>query len=191
MIFFSRFYVFYMDVGKIQKRKERGKYLKKKTLMRSGIGVIAAMCMVLGMSSYAVQASSLMERVEAMTEEETDQDYAEDTNGPRTRSNHLNDGHSSIQKVDSNKCYVEGRTQAYHVCDKLFLDVTLEQKNDGTYSAYQTWSYTALSDSSLTKGFNVLVPKNHYYRVRGYHAAQDGNIKESSTTLTKGIWIGN
>lgn len=165
--------------------------MKKKMLMRNGLGVIAAMCVVFGMSSYAVQASSLMERVEAMTEEETGQNYAEDTNGPRTRSNHLNYGHSSIQKVDSNKCYVEGRTQAYHVSDKLFLDVTLEQKSNGSYSAYQTWSYTALNDSSLTKAFNVLVPKNHYYRVRGYHAAQDSGTKESTTTVTKGVWIGD
>lgn len=159
--------------------------------MKGSIGVIAAVCMVFGISQYSVQASSLMERAEAMTEEETDQDYAEDTNAPRTRSNHLNFGNVAIKKVSSNECYIEGRTQAYHDCDKLFLDLALEQKSNGSYATYKSWSYTGLNNSNLNKAFNVLVPKNHYYRVRGYHAAQDSGVKESTTTLTKGVWIGN
>lgn len=165
--------------------------MKKKALMKSGIGVAAAVCMLFGVFLYPVQASSLMERMDVMTEEETDQNYAEDTNTPKTRSNYLNFGNASIKKVSSNECYAEGRTQAYYVCDKLYLDITLEQKNNGTYGTYKSWSYTGLNASSLTKGLNVLVPKNHYYRVRGYHAAQDSGVKESTTTVTKGIWIGN
>lgn len=190
MIFFSCFYVFLLDVGKIRKRKERREKLRQNLLIKVSIGVVAAVCMFFGISLYSVQASSLMDRVEEMTEEETDQDYAEDTNSPRTRSNHLNYGNVGIKKVSSNECYVEGRSQAYHICDKMFLDLTLEQKN-GSYGTYKSWSYTGLSASSLTKGFNVIVPKNHYYRVRGYHAAQDSGVKESTTTLTKGIWIGS
>ncbi len=165
--------------------------MRKKILAKGSIGLIAAACMLFGVSQYPVQASSLMDRVEAMTEEETDQDYAEDTNTPRTRANHLNYGNVGIKEVSSNKCYVEGRTQAYHVSDKVFLDISLEQKSNGSYSTYKSWSYTGLNASSLTKGLNVIVPKNHYYRVSGYHAAQDDGIKESTTTLTKGIWIGN
>lgn len=165
--------------------------MKKKMLMKSGVGVIAAVCIVFGVSQYAVQASSLMERVDAMTEEETDQNYSEDTSKPRTRSNHLNYGNVGIKEVSNTECYAEGRTQAYHDCDKLFLDLALEQKSNGSYSTYKSWSYIGLNVSSLTKGFNVLVPKNHYYRVRGYHAAQDSGVRESTSTLTKGIWIGN
>ncbi len=191
MIFFSCFYVFLLDVGKIRKRKERREKLRQNLLIKVSIGVVAAVCMFFGISLYSVQASSLMDRVEEMTEEETDQDYAEDTNGPRTRANHLNFGHVGIKKVSSNECYIEGRTQGYHDCSKIFLDLTLEQKSNGSYSAYKSWSYTGLNTSSLTKAFNVIVPKNHYYRVRGYHAAQDSGVKESTTTLTKGVWVGN
>ncbi|HIV34092.1 MAG TPA: hypothetical protein IAA11_02435 [Candidatus Blautia intestinigallinarum] len=165
--------------------------MKNKILRKSSIGMAIAACMLLGASIYPVQASSLMDRVEAMTEEETDQDYSEDTNAPRTRSNHLNFGNVGIKKISNNECYVEGRTQAYHDCDKLYLDLSLEQKSNGSYSTYKSWSYTGLNNSNLNKAFNVLVPKNHYYRVRGYHAAQDSGVKESTTTLTKGIWIGN
>ncbi len=191
MIFFLSFYVFLSDVGKIRKRKERREKLRQNLLIKISIGVIAAVCMFFGISLYSVQASSLMDRVEEMTEEETDQDYAEDTNSPRTRANHLNYGQVSIEEVSSNQCYMEGRTQAYHVSDKLYLDLTLEQKSNGAYNAYKSWSYTGLNASSLTKAFNVVVPKNHYYRVRGYHAAQDSGVKESTTTLTKGVWVGN
>lgn len=159
--------------------------------MKSGIGVIAAVCMVFGLSQYSVQASDVMNQEDVVTDEETDQDYAEDTNTPRTRANHLNYGNATISEKSSNECYVEARTQAFHISDKLFLDISLEQKNGSTYSTYKSWSYTGLNTSSLTKGLNVLVPKNHYYRVRGYHAVQDSGVKESTTTLTKGIWIGN
>ena len=72
--------------------------MKKKALMKGSIGAIAAICMVFGTSQYAVQASSLMDRVEVMTEEETDQNYSEDTSTPRTRSNHLNFGHGGTKK---------------------------------------------------------------------------------------------
>lgn len=179
-----------MDVGKIQKRKERGGHLKKKALMKGSIGAIAAICMVFGTSQYAVQASSLMDRVEVMTEEETDQNYSEDTSTPRTRSNHLNFGHVGIKEISSNECYIEGRTQAYHECDKVFLDLTLEQKSNGSYVTYKSWSYTGLNATNYSTAFNVLVAKNHYYRVRGYHAAQDSGTKESTTTVTKGVWVG-
>lgn len=165
--------------------------MKKKILAKGSIGLIAAACMLFGVSQYPVQASSLMDRVEAMTEEETDQDYAEDTNTPRTRANHLNFGHVGIKKISSNECYVEGRTQAYHDCSKVILELALEQKSNGSYSTYKNWSYTGLNASNYSTAFNVLVPKNHYYRVAGYHAAQDDGIRESTTTLTKGIWIGN
>lgn len=178
-------------MGKIQKRKERDSYLKRRVLIKNGAGIIAAVSTVFGCCLYPIQASSLEEQMDVVTEEETNQDYAEDTNTPRTRSNHLNYGNVGINEKNNNECYVEGRTQAYHICDKLFLDITLEQKSNGSYNTYKSWSYTGLNVSNLTKGINVLVPKNHYYRVRGYHAAQDSGTKESTTTLTKGVWVGN
>lgn len=188
MIFFPGFYVFLMDVRKYKGGRREGREMKAGILAKVGVAAIA-LCMLICLSLTPVKASSLME--DMLTEAETDEDYAEDSNTPRTRSNHLNLGNVTIKKLDVNECYVTGLTQAYHSCDKLFLDLTLEQKSGGVYTVYKSWSFTGLNASSLSRGIDVIVPKNYFYRVSGYHAAQEGNIKESTTTQTKGVWIGS
>ena len=37
----------------------------------------------------------------------------------------------------------------------------------------------------LGKTIDVIVPSGTYYRVRGYHAASNGGLKESTSTLTQ------
>lgn len=162
----------------------------QRKLVKLSISVLLVLCMFFSLSMYSVEASSILDEKQ-LTEEETDKDSSEDTNTPRTRSNYLNLGNIQIKRLASNECYVMGLTQAYKDCDMLYLDLVLEQKNNGSYSTYKTWSFTAANSSSLSRSINVLVPKNHYYRVKGYHAAKEGGIKESTTTQTKGVWIGD
>lgn len=100
----------------------------------------------------------------------------------------LNFGTTTIKKLASNKVIITGITQCHHVCDKVYLDVYLERKVNGTYSTYKSWSFTASKASNLVRDITVIVPKGSYYRVRGYHAAKDGS-KESATTLTSGILV--
>ncbi len=42
---------------------------------------------------------------------------------------------------------------------------------------------------ALSKTIDVIVPSGTYYRVRGYHAASNDGLKESTSTLTQGIMI--
>ena len=42
---------------------------------------------------------------------------------------------------------------------------------------------------ALIRRLKILVPSGTYYRVRGYHAASNGGLKESTSTLTQGIMI--
>lgn len=165
--------------------------MKQKIIKRLGIGVLAAFCSVSCFSITTVRASSLMEKVEERTDEETDVTSATDTSSPRTRANHLNFGTVQITKLANNQCNVMGVVQAFHDCDKLYLDMSLEQKSGGSYSSYKVWNFTGLNTSLLSKSINVLVPKNHYYRIKGYHAAQDSGTRESTSTQTKGVWIGD
>lgn len=166
--------------------------MKLKILKIFSISAIVALCMVGGLLPLqSVKAASLLENREEMTEEETSADYSEDTNTPRTRSNYLNFGNIRIKKASANECIIYGTTEAYNYFDMLYLNLTLEQKSDGVYSTYKTWSYTAPNAASLSKEINVLVPKNHYYRLKGYHAAKEGTVKESTTTQTQGVWIGD
>lgn len=119
---------------------------------------------------------------------ETTEDSAEDTTYSMLRGNNLNLGTTKIVKLASNKVGINGRTQCHHVCDKVYLEIYLERKVNGTYSVYKSWSFTADNVSNLNKDLTVIVPSGYYYRVRGYHAAKDGS-KESTKTLTSGILV--
>lgn len=119
---------------------------------------------------------------------ETDLDFSEDTTYSVLRGTNLNYGTTKISKLASNKVAIAGVTQCHHNCTKVYLELYLERKVNGTYSTYKNWSFTTTDASHLTKSLEVIVPSGYYYRVRGYHAAKDGS-KESVTTLTKGILV--
>lgn len=151
------------------------------------LGMLVGMLCITPVLATSVQASSIMDEV---TDTETTEEYAEDTSYSLLRGNNLNYGSVKISKLASNEVNVYGLTQCHQVCDEVWLELYLEQKNDGSYSTYKIWDFTATDVTSLSKSINVIVPKNHYYRVRGYHAAKDGS-KEAVTTITQGIWVGN
>ncbi|MDO4339347.1 MAG: DUF6147 family protein [Eubacteriales bacterium] len=134
----------------------------------------------------AVQASSILDEI---TETETSEDFSEDTSYSLLRSNNLAYGSAKISKLSSNEINIYGLTQCHHECDNVYLYLYLEQKEDGSYATYKYWRFELDDATSLSRSINVIVPSNHYYRVRGYHAAKDGGTKESTTTLTSGILV--
>lgn len=150
-------------------------------------GLILGALLVSSISVVPVQAASIMEKVQPT---ETTENSAEDTSYSLLRGNNLNHGSAKITKLSSYEVSIYGLTQCHHECDKVWLDLYLEQKTDGSYGTYKYWKYDATNVTSLSKGLNVIVPSGHYYRLRGYHAAKDGT-KESTETLTSGIWVGN
>lgn len=157
----------------------RNKWLK--------LGILLGTLLTSSTLVTSVQAASIMEKVEST---ETTEDSAEDTSYSLLRGNNLNHGSAKITKLSSYEINIYGLTQCHHECDKVWLDLYLEQKNNGSYSTYKYWQYDATNVTSLSKSLNVVVPSGHYYRIRGYHAAKDGT-KESTSTLTSGIWVGN
>ena len=97
----------------------------------------------------------------------TDADYAEDTTYSMLRGNNLNFGTTSVKKMASNKVAVSGITQCHHACAKVYLEIYLERKVNGTYSTYKSWSYTADNVDHLNKGLTVIVPSDSYYARNG------------------------
>jgi len=121
-----------------------------------------------------------------LTDEETTEDFAEDTSYSLLRGTNLNFGNMKIQRLSSNEIGIYGLTQCHKSCSKVYLSIYLERKVNGTY---KYWEYTANNVTSLSKGLQVAVPSGTYYRVRGYHAASNGGLKESTSTLTQGIMV--
>lgn len=151
------------------------------------LGLLIGALSVATAFSTSVQASNIMEKV---TDTETTEDFAEDTSYSLLRGNNLGHGKVKIAKLSNYEINIYGLTQCHHECDEVWLELYLEQKNNGSYGTYKIWDFKDTNVTSLSKSLNVIVPSGHYYRVRGYHAAKDGS-KESTTTLTSGIWVGN
>lgn len=124
-----------------------------------------------------------------ITDEETTEDFAEDINYSLLRSTNLNFGSLKIQKVASNEIAIYGLTQCHKTCSKVYLSIYLERKVNGSYGTYKYWNFTANNVTHLEKEIDVAVPSGTYYRVRGYHAASNGGLKESTSTLTQGIMV--
>lgn len=135
------------------------------------------------MFPLTVNASSLLEDITL--------DYAEDTQYILQRASHLSYGSTKLTELSSNSISVYGLTQCYHTCDNIYLGIYLERKVNGSYSTYKSWDYSTTNATSLSKSLVVSVPTGYYYRIRAYHAAKcDGSSKESTSTLTEGVYVG-
>lgn len=152
------------------------------------LGLLMAVGLSVGMSVTPVLAetTSILDEI---TDEETTEDFAEDTSYSVLRGTNLNFGNVKIQKVNSGELAIYGVTQCHKKCAKVYLSLFLERKVNGSYSTYKIWEFTANNATSLGRTIDVIVPSGTYYRVRGYHAASNGGLKESTSTLTQGIMI--
>ena len=159
-------------------------------------GMTAGLLMACSSQSVFAQSDSLIDAIldeeegaNEITAEETTEDFAEDTSYSMLRGTNLNSGHIKIQKVASNEIAIYGLTQCHKKCSKVYLYLYLERKLDGSYYTYKYWKFNASNVTSLSKTLDVAVPSGTYYRVRGYHAASNGGLKESTSTLTSGIMV--
>ena len=152
------------------------------------LGLLMAIGLSEGMSVTPVLAetTSILDEI---TDEETTEDFSEDTEYYPARSTNLNFGTVKIQKVNSGELAIYGLTQCHKKCSKVYLSLFLERKVNGSYSTYKVWEFTGKNVTSLSRTIDVIVPSGTYYRVRGYHAASNDGLKESASTITQGIMI--
>ena len=152
------------------------------------LGIGLAVGVSVGMSIAPVYADTIS-ILDEITDEETTEDFAEDTSTILARSSYLHLGNVKIQRVSSNEIAIYGLTQCHKKCSKVYLSLYLERKVNGSYGTYKYWNFTANNATHLEHGFDIAVPSGTYYRVRGYHAASNGGLKESTSTLTQGILV--
>ena len=157
------------------------------------LGLFMAIGLSVGMSvtPALAETTSILDAVvdRELTDEETTADFAEDTSYSLLRGTNLNFGNVKIQRVNSGELAIYGVTQCHKKCSKLYLSLFLERKVNGNYGTYKYWEFTGKNATSLSRTIDVIVPSGTYYRVRGYHAASNGGLKESTSTLTSGIMI--
>ena len=132
--------------------KWEGANMKK---VKKLLGILLFSTILVIANTIPAAAESLLDDI---TETETTEDFSEDTEYSMLRGVNLNLGTTKITKVASNKVAINGRTQCHHVCAKVYLDIYLERKVNGTYSVYKSWSFTADNASKLNKDLTVIVP---------------------------------
>ena len=151
-----------------------------------GISLAVGLSVSMGIVPIYADSISILDEI---TDEETTEDYSEDTSTILARSSYLHLGNVKIQRVSSNEIAIYGLTQCHKKCSKVYLSLFLERKVNGSYGTYKIWEFTAKNASSLSKEIDVAVPSGTYYRVRGYHVASQSGTKESTSTLTQGIMV--
>lgn len=182
------------SVRVVYDRKEVRMAKKWKQILAAGM--TAGLLMVCSAQLVFAQSDSLIDAIldeeegaDEITSEETTEDFAEDTSYSLLRGTNLNLGSIKIKKLASNEIGIYGLTQCHKKCSKVYLSIYLERKVNGSYGTYKYWNFTANNVTSLSKTLDVAVPSGTYYRVRGYHAASNGGLKESTSTLTSGIMV--
>ena len=151
-----------------------------------GISLAVGLSVSMGIVPVYADTISILDEI---TDDETTEDFAEDTSSILARSSNLNYGNVKIQRVSSNEIAIYGFTQCHRKCSKVYLSLFLERKVNGSYGTYKIWEFTANNATKLSKEIDVAVPSGTYYRVRGYHAASQSGTKESTSTLTQGIMV--
>lgn len=108
-----------------------------------------------------------------------------------TRGNFLAYGAVTMNKVSSTRLELVGETQAYQICDKLYVDLYLERSTDGgeTFKAYREFNFEEANDSHLSGDIILIVPSNCYYRLSGRHTAVVGQDGEFVTTQTEALHL--
>lgn len=182
------------SVRVVYDRKEVRMAKKWKQILAAGM--TAGLLMACGAQSVFAQSDSLIdamldeeEGADEITAEETTEDFAEDTSYSLLRGTNLNFGSVKIKKIASNEIAIYGLTQCHKKCSKVYLYLYLERKVNGSYGTYKYWEFTGNNTTNLQRTLDVAVPSGTYYRVRGYHAASNGGLKESTSTLTSGIMV--
>lgn len=105
------------------------------------------------------------------------------------KGNILNNGTASLANNGNGEVNVYGAVLGSVVCDKLLLKMTLQRYSGGYWEDVKYFSDTKYDHSMLTKSYNVSVAKGYYYRVKAVCLAYKGNIVESKSPMTNGIWI--
>lgn len=114
-----------------------------------GISLAVGLSVSMGIVPVYADTISVLDEI---TDEETTEDFAEDTSSILARSSNLNYGNVKIQRVSSNEIAIYGFTQCHRKCSKVYLSLFLERKVNGSYGTYKIWEFTANNVTSTASG---------------------------------------
>lgn len=91
-----------------------------------GISLAVGLSVSMGIVPIYADSISILDEI---TDEETTEDYSEDTSTILARSSYLHLGNVKIQRVSSNEIAIYGLTQCHKKCSKVYLSLFLERRS--------------------------------------------------------------
>lgn len=85
-----------------------------------GISLAVGLSVSMGIVPIYADSISILDEI---TDEETTEDYSEDTSTILARSSYLHLGNVKIQRVSSNEIAIYGLTQCHKKCSKVYLSL--------------------------------------------------------------------
>lgn len=122
-------FVFFRRINSVRVVYDRREVrMAKKWKRILAAGMTAGLLMTCGSQPVFAQSDNLIDAIldeeegaNEITDEETTEDFSEDTSYSMLRGTNLNSGHIKIQKVASNEIVIYGLTQCHKKCSKVYL----------------------------------------------------------------------
>lgn len=120
----------------------------------------------------------------------TNENFAESYVSSLARGSILNNGTGAIYNSSGRTVAVAGTTSAHRTVDRIQVNLFVQKLSGNTWvNAVTVPSKTLYNNYYVSQSKSYTVSGGYYYRVRGSHIAEDGDIYESMASATDGIWI--
>ncbi len=106
-----------------------------------------------------------------------------------TRGYYLSDGSSYIEDKGNGLIYISGSTSCYRTAEELRADVYLQRLEDGTWVTVTSQYHSEYNTYYAHNGFYITVKPGYYYRTVTSHVAIKGEVFETLTSKTDGLYI--
>lgn len=148
----------------------------------SALPIMASGLQDVGLYEADVQERSLLDEI----------NWVSDITYTRVRNAHLNYGSIELMKVSPTRARIGATTQAHHTCPEIWMDIYVDKYDPDTqmWNQWRYWEYSTTNNDHLTKNMEIIVQSGYYYSVRGYHSCRHGEVLETATTMTDGLYIG-
>ena len=120
----------------------------------------------------------------------TDNMSAEYTENSRTKGTYLASGTGSILNLGGRKVQISGSTNCHRISDEVRVTLSLQRLEGGSWVYVNSLSpVSAYNTSRVSTSGTFSVTGGYYYRVHGSHTAKKGNVSETCSSNSDGIWI--
>ena len=157
--------------------------------MKKIVSFVLSMVLLMGCMNLQVHAEESSYPMAVHTYTATE-DLASDEWSIAQRGAYLLDGFSCIARASGNYINISGDTTATQTCDKVILTLHVERSTSYAtgYSTYKTFTYSADNVYQLAKEIsNIYVERGYYYRVFAVHSVTEGNVIETTDSVTDPI----